>query len=381
MVNVLGNYDALFYASEALIQLRKALGIAQRIHQGYDAERRTRDVGSVITISRPGTFTAQKGSITTQDIRPAVVNILVDQRPEVRFEVTDVEYAYTGEKLISDHIAPAAYALADQIDQDVNALYKFVPWTVDYGSDTDHKVITAMYENAFSHNANMRDPNWHLQIDGTLQKGFQDSNMFISADMTGPGNNQTLFNGSLGNRYGIEIFANQNAPTHTVGTVISGADQAGALTANLALGATSMAVGSLGTTDTLKAGDTFSIAGNTQRYAVTADATMSGGAATVSFTPPAVQAYSSGAVVTFYVTVSGAKQQLLFNKNWAAIAFATLPRNIPGIEVETVTDPVTGMSIRASRWGDGVNKKSYVSLDCLYGVQTLDPNLAVRAFT
>lgn len=383
MVNVLGNYDALFYAQEALIQLRKALGIAQRIHQGYDAERRTRDVGSVVSISRPGTFVAQKGSITTQDLRPAVVNILVDQRPEVRFEVTDVEYAYTGERLISDHIAPAAYALADQIDQDVNALYKFVPWLYDYGTATDHQVLTGMYQTAFDHNANMRDPNWHLQIDGALQKGFQDSNMFISADMTGPGQNQTLFNGTLGNRYGIEIFANQNAPTHTVGTVVSGADQLGALTANLAIGATSMAVGSLGAgTDTLTAGDTFSIAGNSQRYAVTANAAMTGGANTaVTFTPPAVQAYGSGAVVTFYVQASGARQQLLFHRNWAAIVFATLPRNIPNIEVETVTDPVTGMSIRASRWGDGVNKKSYVSLDCLYGVQQLDGNLAVRGWT
>src|SRR5688500_15581666 len=381
MVNVLGNYDALFYAQEALIQLQKSLGIAQRIHQGFDAERRVRDVGSVVSISRPGTFVAQKGSITTQDLRPAVVNILVDQRPEVRFEVTDVEYAYTGERLISDHIAPAAYALADQIDQDVNALYKFVPWLYDYGTATDHQVLTGMYQTAFDHNANMRDPNWHLQIDGTLQKGFQDSNMFISADMTGQGQNQTLFNGTLGNRYGIEIFANQNAPTHTVGTIISGADQAGALTANLAIGATTMALGSIAETETLAVGDTFSIAGNTQSYAVTAAATMVGGAANVTFTPPAVQAYSSGAVVTFYVTATGAAQQLLFHQNWAAIVYAQLPSDVPGLDVESVTDPVTGISIRASRGGDILNQKTIVSLDLLYGVQVLDPNLAVRGYT
>lgn len=381
MVNILGNYDALFYASEALIQLRKALGIAQRIHLGFDAERRARNEGSVVTISRPGTFTAQKGSITTQDLRPSIVNITVDQRPEVRFEVTDVEYAYTGEKLIEDHIAPAAYALADQVDQDVNALYKFIPWTYDYGSDTDHKVLTGMYEVAFAHNANMRDPNWHMQIDGTLQKGFQDATVFIDSAVTGPGMNQTLYNGTLGSRYNIELFANQNAPTHTVGTVISGSDQVGALTADLDIGATTMAIGSLGATETLKAGDTFSIAGNTQRYAVTADVTMVGGAANVTFTPPAKQDYASGAVVTFYVTTSGAKQQILFHRNWAAIVFATLPREIPNIEVETVTDPVTGLSIRASRWGDGLNKKSYISLDMLYGVQVLDPDLAVRGYT
>lgn len=381
MANTLGNYDALFYASQALIHLRKRLGMAQRVHSGYDQERRVRDEGSVISIKRPGTFVAQKGSITTQNIRTGTVNITLDQRPEVRFEVTDVEYAYSGENLIRDHIAPAAYALADQVDQDLNALYATIPWTYDYTTATDHQVITGMYEVAFANKAPMTDGMWHLQIDGGMQKNFQNSDMFRTASVTGEGQNMTLYNGSLGDRYGVEIYANQNAPTHTVGTVISGADQAGALTADCTLGSTSMAVGSLGATETLKVGDTFSIAGNTQRYAVTADVTMSGGAGTVSFRPAAVQTYSSGAVVTFYVTVSGATQQLLYHRNAFAIAYATLPTDIPGLDIESVTDPVTGISIRASRGGDILNKKAIVSLDLLYGVQTLEENLAVRGFT
>src|SRR5688500_5947205 len=381
MANTLANYDALFYASQALMALRKRLGLEQRIFHGYDQERRARNEGSVVTINRPGTFVAQKGSITTQNITPGIVNITVDQRPEVRFEVTDVERAYTGERLVRDHIAPAAYALADQVDQDIAALYKHVPWTYDYTTATDHTVITGMYEIAFGNKAPMNDGNWHLMIDATMQKNFQNSDMFKTASTTGDGNNQTLFNGTLGERYGIEIFPSHNVPTHTVGTIISGADQAGALKANLAEGATTMALGSMAATETLKAGDTFSIAGNTQRYAVTADATMVGGAANVSFTPPTAQAYSSGAVVTFYVTATGAAQQLLFHQNWAAIVYAQLPSDVPGLDVESVTDPVTGISIRASRGGDILNKKTIVSLDLLYGVQVLDPNLAVRGYT
>ena len=34
--NTLGIYDPLFYAQEALIQLEKALGLAGRVHRGYD---------------------------------------------------------------------------------------------------------------------------------------------------------------------------------------------------------------------------------------------------------------------------------------------------------------------------------------------------------
>lgn len=380
MANTLGNYNPIFYANEALIWLMKSLGMAQRVHMGYDAERRSADKGQTISIRRPSTFTAQKGSITSQDLNTQVVDITLDQRPEVRFELTDIELAYTGEQVVREHIAPAAYALADQIDQDLSALYKDIPWLVDYTTAVDHTIITQLYKKAFDNKVPTRDNRLHFQVDSTVQMYFQNSTAFHSSQVTGPGQNDTLFNGSMGNRFGAEVFASQNAPTHTVGTVISGADQAGALAANLALGATSMSVDSLGATETLKAGDTFSIAGSTQNYAVTADVAMVGGAATVAFTPPAVIAYSSSDVVTFNVQTTGT-QQLMFHRNAFALAFAPLPRNLPGIEVSVATDPNTGLSVRASRFSDGVNKKTYISLDTLYGVKTLDPNLGVRGWT
>ena len=384
MPNTLGYYSPEFYANETLIHLRKVLGMAQRVHTGFDEERRAFGLGEYINIRTPSTFVAQEGSITVQDITTKTTQIRLNRYPEVRFAVPDNEYAYTGERIISDHIAPAAYALADNLDQSLIALYKDIPWLHDYGTATDHQVVTGMYAVAFNNQAPMMDPNWHLQVDCTLQMGFQNSDMFKAASMAGEGNNETLFNGSLGRRYGIEIYANQNATvagTHTVGTIISGADQAGALTANLAAGATTMALGSMAATETLKAGDTFSIAGNTQRYAVTADATMVGGAANVSFTPAAVQAYSSGAVVTFYVQATGAVQQLLYHRNAFALAFAQLPDNLEGTAVSVATDPVTGMSVRARRWTDNSNKQQLVGLDMLYGVKTLTPNLAVRGWT
>jgi len=382
MANTLGNYNPIFYANEALIWLQKALGMAQRVHMGYDAERRSAQQGQTISIRRPSTFTAQKGSITSQDLNTQVVDITLDQRPEVRFELTDIELAYTGEQVVREHISPAAYALADQIDQDLAALYKDVPWLYDYGSATDHAVITGLYKKAFDNKVPTRDGLLHLQVDGTLQMGFQNSTTFHSSQVTGPGQNDTLFNGTLGNRFGVEVFPNQNAPTHTVGTVVSGADQAGALNGAAALGATSIVVDAFAVGgETLKAGDTFSIAGNTQNYAVTADVTLTGGAGTIQFTPPLVQAHADNDVVTVNVQATGAVQQLLFHRNAFALAFAPLPRNLPGIDVSVATDPVTGLSVRASRWADGVNKKTYISLDALYGVKTLDPNLAVRGWT
>jgi hypothetical protein len=384
MANALGNYNPIFYANEALIHLRNALGMAARVHRGYEAERRSVNVGQTISIRKPSTFTAEDPIANTQDVATQVVDITLDKNPGVRFALTDLELAYTGEQVVTEHIMPAAYAIANKIDQYLVALYKDVPWMYDYGSATDHTIITGAKKEMFDRAVPVDDEGrMHMMVDGNLQMYFENSTTFHSASVTGPGGNQTLMRGGLGTRFGIECFANQNvtaAATHTVGTIISGSDQAGALTANLAKGATTMALGSMAATETLKAGDTFSIAGNTQRYAVTADITMSGGAGNVTFTPPAAQAYSSGAVVTFYVQTSGV-QQLMFHRNAFALAMAPLPDRLPGIEVAVASDPVTGLSLRARRWSVGLTATTYIALDALLGVKTLDSSLAQRVWT
>jgi len=384
MANALGNYNPIFYANEALIHLRKALGMAARVHRGFESERRSVNVGQTISIRKPSTFTAQDPISSDQDLATQTVDITLDKNPGVRFALTDLELSYTGEQVITEHIMPAAYAIADKIDQYLIALYKDVPWTYDYGSAVDHTIITGGKKEMFDRAVPVNDEGMmHLMVDGTTQMYFENSTTFHSASVTGPGGNPTLMRGGLGTRFGIECFANQNittAGTHTVGTIISGSDQAGALTANLARGATSMALGSMAATETLAAGDTFSIAGNTQRYSVTTAVTMSGGAGTVTFSPAAVQAYSSGAVVTFYVQTTGV-QQLMFHRNAFALAMAPLPDRLPGIEVAVATDPVSGLSLRARRWSVGLTAMSYIALDALCGVKTLDPNMAERLWT
>ena len=386
MANTLGNYDPIQYASETLIWLQKALGMAARVHLGYDQFRRVANQGSVISITRPTTFVAEKGTETDQDLNPDTVDITLDQRAKVRFKVSDPELAYTGEQIITDHIQPAAYAIADQIDQDLAALYKDVPWLYDYGTATDHTVITGLRRVARDNRVPlMAGAPLHLMVDGELEEGFLNSQVFHSADTTGPNDNQALVTGDIGRaRFGIRAFANQNTPLHTPGTIAGGGDTAGAVNmgAGLAKGATSVVVDSFTGAETLLAGDTFTIAGNTQKYAVTADVTMTAGAGTVAFTPPAVQAYADDAVITVDSQTSTAhSQQLFFHRNAFAIAFAQLPTNLPGIDVGTATDPVTGMSVRMRRWAEGKDAETFIAVDALYGVKTLDPNLAVRGWT
>jgi len=130
MTQSLGFYDPYFYAQEGLIQLEKVLGLAGRVHRGFDKSPQLK--GSVINIKTPSVFTATDVNTstggTTQDVVSPETTITLNQWKEVKFGLTDKELTFTGEQIISDHIRPAAYALADAIDQSIAGLYIDVPW-------------------------------------------------------------------------------------------------------------------------------------------------------------------------------------------------------------------------------------------------------------
>ena len=384
MANILGNYSPLFYANEALVLLRKQLGMAARVYRDYERERRSFDRGDTITIRKPANFTVQDAPSSAQDINTENVNIVLNQWKEVKFALTDKERAYTDERIIAEHIEPATYAIADSIDIALAGLYKDIPWVSDYGSATDHTVIVAARKIMFDNGVPM-DNMWHYMVDSGLEAGFLNA----STVLTGTAPNATenaLLRGSLGQRYGVEVFSSQNAQSHTPGTASQAAgDKAGAvnISGGLLKGATSMVVQSFTGSETIKAGDTFIIAGNTQRYAVTADVTLSGGAGTIAFTPPAVVTYPTASVVTLGTAPNDAAHSvsLMFHRNAFALAMASLPMDLPGAEAYTAVDDRSGLSIRARRFYDGNNSKLFMAMDVLYGVKTLDPNMAVRSST
>src|SRR5512143_3701211 len=111
MPNVITAYDETFYAQEALILVEKALGMAARVHRGYDATPQLQ--GSSIQIRKPSTFTAQDAPGSDQSLAAQYVTIPLNYWREVKFALTDKELSLTRDALIQEHIRPAAYALAD----------------------------------------------------------------------------------------------------------------------------------------------------------------------------------------------------------------------------------------------------------------------------
>lgn len=391
MPNTLSAYNPEFFANEALTAMEKALGLPGRVARGYDDSATARQYGDTITIRVPGVFTAQNAPSTAQDVTAFKTSLTLNIWKEVKFALPDNQLAYAGQRIIEEHIRPAAYALIDGIDAALAGLYVDVPWYADWSSPAVIGDVTNARKILFNNKVPMRDQNnLSFQVDGTIGKELLDISAFTQSQGSGQAGVDAQIDGFLGKRFGLNFFENQNTPTHTSATV---ADLAGAVNngGGYAAGATTMLVNGFSNNAAFKKGDIVVVTGHTQQYVLTADATMDGtGAGSISFygSPNVRGGGLEAAVVnTQVVTIvlSGGSgttktQTMAFHRNAFTLAWAKLPDfyDGQGIRVASVQDPVTGLALRARTWVDGNNSQFMVALDYLAGIKTLDGNKAVR---
>lgn len=373
--NTLGNYNETFFAQEALIILEKALGMASRVYRGYEPNPQIK--GTTIQIRRPSTFTAQSAPSSDQNVTTDSVSITLDQWEEVKFALTDKDLTLSSDRIISDHISPAAYALADKIDQVLAGRFIDIPWYFQMSATPALTDITAIQKIMFDNKVPFKNPaDLHLMLGSAEQAAFLNATTTLSNPQAAG-----LRNGTLGNLYGFDTFANQNTPTFTSGVA---ADAAGTVDGVNAIGATTLAFSGVTAGITWKKGDSFSIAGDAQRYVATADGTdADGSAASITFSPGLKQATAGTEVITLYLGGASKTQNLAFHTNAFALAMAPLSdlgAQLGGTRIATVNDPVTGLALRSRLYYMPDTSTVKVALDCLFGTATLDQNLAVRGY-
>jgi len=380
MANTLGVYNPIFYAQEALKHLHLNLGMAGRVHRGYEQERRTYGKGDTISIRRPSTFAAADAPATAADLTTESVDITLNKWREVKFKLTDKELASTTEQIIAEHIEPAAYELARDLDVNMVSLYKDVGAGVAYNTAANKAAtncagVRKLLVDAGVPMGDLRK--LHLMVDTTVEQDFLLDTAFALQSGAGDEGTAVQRTGSLGMKYGFNVFANQNTPSHTGGT---GAALSGAVNGATAKGATTVAIDGLTNGETFLAGDTFTIAGDSQTYALTADATVATGAISASISPPLQAAAADNAVVTFNATDDYSGVNLAWHQNAFALVLAPLPEmgNELGAKVASVTDPVTRLSLRSRVYYVGNSSEVHVALDILYGYKTLDSRFAAR---
>ncbi len=398
MANVLSPYNPTFYAAEALILVQNALGIANRVYRGYEAERASYGLGETIQVRKPSDFSVTSApSSSTNDPYTTSQTITINKWYQVKFALTDKELTQAGSRVVDEHIQPAAYALANQVDTDLMSLYTDIPWLV--GVDSTPNAVSditiprkRLVDNAGAQ-VDMDDGKIHMAVTPNFEQALLGATHFHSATLVGGTANQdALMKGHLGTRFGIEFFRSHNVQTHTSGTAVGGGDVTGlTLTGAGSQGDTTIGISNGTGSETLVAGDSFVIAGNSQRYVVTATNTASSGTySSVAIFPALVADYSSGAAVTFSTAATTTETNadnsdsfyanMLFHENAFGLVVVPLPEigDGAGARMSTVSDDQTGLSIRSRMAYDDDNAKVKVTLDILYGVKTLEPNLAVR---
>jgi hypothetical protein len=376
MSNVLSIYDPIWYAQEAILALEKALGLANKVYRGYD--RTPQDIGSTIQIRVPSVFTTEDAPSTAQDIKASYIPIVLDQWKEVKFKLTDKELTHTGERIITEHIRPAAYAIADTIDQALAANYNLIPWEVAASSPWAVVDVTGARQRLFDNKVNMKDPNnlWAM-VDGTGENELLALSAFAQWQGAGAKGVDAQTEGELGRRYGFGFFANQNTPDHAAGSITSATP---VVKTTVALGLKDIIADDGTMTGDVNIGDIFSIAGHTQQYVITADATAGSNEIDLAF-EPALEAEATAEDAIVFSQNTGS-QSLFFNRNWCALAMAPLSEmgGELGAKVATITDPVTGLSLRSRIYYVGNSSEVHVALDVLYGHKVLDGNRACRVW-
>jgi len=365
-------------AKLAIPALLKNWVFAGLVHRDYSKE--FRKVGNSVRIRKPATFTAIEfdGDLEGQwqTIQETYVDVPMDTVLTVPIEFTQVEQSLDIANFNTQVVEPAMQALSQKVDEKLALQYKNIPYFQDI-TETSGATILASLLGA-------------RKVQNDLKVPFDQSRYAVMSplttalllgvdafrDLEKTGNTKALREASLGKLFGYEFFENQNIQHHTRGTT----DGLGTA-AVAAVGATSMLISALGT-GTVNKGTAFTIAGDTTQYVVTADATISGNAATVSFYPALVVATTAGTeVVTFHGPaatdeVATSRDNLMFHKNAFALVTAPMAPPIGGATGATITYKGLAINVVYSYQHGKFQNRMTCSILC--GFKTLTPELAVR---
>ncbi len=389
-------------AKEALAILDNNLVMAKQVNRGYESEytsARGYEVGDTITIRRPTDFTVRDGATSTnQDVVEGSTTLVINKQKGVDFGFTSLELSLNIKELSDRVIKPAMVQLANQIDADLMALYKFVPnWVGTAGqtinSFTDFALgpqILDQYAVPLTDRAATLSPVDHWGLLGSQTALYMQ-------DVAKGAYRQ----GSLGMIGGGDTYMSQNVPAHTVGSDVT------TVTFNSSITTSTTTYASVKTTmqqtatiagGTVNPGDVFTtLHVNAVNPVTKADLGILKQFTVISYAANSLVFYPAmifsgpfqncvmatgttdinGDAIVFVGTASTAyRQNMVFQRD--AFALAMVPMVAPPGAVDVARESYKGTSVRVIPTYDGTNDVSNFRLDVLYGVKAVDPRKATR---
>ena len=195
-------------AREALMVLRNNAVMANLVHRDYSDEF-AGAVGDEITVRKPATFVANEytGSIQVQDATESGVTVKLDKHLDVSFAVTAKQMTLDIADFSKQLLVPAMQAFADKVDKYLIALEAEATSRHPHadGVIAPADLIAArkfLTENA----APLADR--RFVVGATAEADLLNNELFVSAEKVG--DTATLKEASLGRKYGMDIYVDQN---------------------------------------------------------------------------------------------------------------------------------------------------------------------------
>lgn len=358
-------------AREALMILTNNTVMSQLVYRDYSEEYVK--VGDTITVRKPARFTlhdfiADNSQITVQNITEQAVPVQMNKHKDISFAITAKELTLTISDFAERFLKSVMVEFAQDIDATLCALYKDIPYYYGTAGSTP-KVLTDITRTrkVLGKNKCPITPR-SLVLDPDAQAELSALDIFNNFDATVIANNPDALNASaVGKVQGFNTYMDQNIVAHTAGNL------AGAATLTLGAAGTTGALASGGNATTIKQGDVFTIANTAGTYTCTADATTAAdGTGTLTFYPA-----TPGAVAGQVITVIGSHTaNLAFHPN--AFALVSRPLEKPMGPVNCAFVDMNGFTLRVVIAYDATTKRDVCSVDLLYGVKTMYPELAAR---
>lgn len=197
-------------AREALMVLRNNAVMANLVHRDY-SEEFVAGVGDTITIRKPATFAAKEfaGSIELQDATETGVPVVMDKLLDVSFAVTAKEMSMDIEDFSKQLIVPAMQAFADKVDSYLLGLKADI---TNKTPATDSIQADVVDTRAFLTKAAAPLTERRFVYSSDTETKLLKTDLFISAEKVGD-EGTALREASLGRKYGMDFYVDQNADT------------------------------------------------------------------------------------------------------------------------------------------------------------------------
>lgn len=366
-----------------LIGLRSNVLMTRLVNLDFSAEAAKK--GSTIDVPISQTQTASDVTPShvpsaPSDVVSDTVQISLNYWKKTNFHLTDAD---VGKIMAKEHFIPlqmgeAFEALAVAINQSVYAEYPGVyGYTGTAGTTPFSDVGDATEARRILHLQKAPKLGRRGVLDFTAEAAALKLAEFSDAEKIG--SSGVKIEGEIGRKYGIDWNSDDDVPTHTAGTITTGAIVK-ASTVH-AVGVKSVVCTTAATTGAvaLLEGDIISIAGDDQTYVLTADVTQA--SASTDFTiaiEPGLKVATAGSEA---VTVKADHVvNLAFHRDAFALAMrapdAAMKEVYKRENSFTIADPVSGLVFRLELMSQ--YKQVVWEIDAMWGTKLVRPPLAVR---